>query len=297
LTPLQRGGMSILQLRGLGTVPSCLSVLGANACGEMSLSVPLTLNSNPLGAIRPTEDGHVKPTLSLIGSLKLDQVVGVVSADATADRYFRFSRQDRDIFKFWLGAAFNPAEAWSLYLGYRPTLAFTDGFQDLRSTFHDVVGGVKLSAPVTAALAVTVDLNVTHRDGDPDSAAALIPGVWASLTYSHYRGDWVDWSITAKPTFTFSSYDNDVLGRERHDIRVGMILSGKWYPWPGNATPLLRGTSLALQAALARNDSNLEGKSFTVWDIGPVLTIVYGKAESRPPPGFRLLSHLDTEPR
>ena len=86
-----------------------------------------------------------------------------------------------------------------------------------------------------------------------------------------------------KPVLNASWYDDRVAGRERHDVKGTLIVTLKWSPWHSSGNELLAGTSLVLQASVARNESSVRDRAFTVWDAGPALQVAYGRVPFKPP--------------
>jgi hypothetical protein len=172
-----------------------------------------------------------------------------------------------------------------LYLGYRPTLTYSDDFEDLQKTFHDILGGTrwiyKFGTPQAAGRSLPfkldADLSGGPRVADPSISSAILTTLSVGLTYSRYDDQNESiWTITFKPAISANLYDREVSGKDRRDIRGGANVTWRWNPWRSSDSSILNGASLAVQASVARNESNISGRSFTVWDVGPSFLLTLG---------------------
>jgi hypothetical protein len=296
LSPQQRAAATFETLQYLkNPLATACPWLDIVAC-RLDVVVPMSYSSNPLGQPTQTSDGHAKPDIILHFTTPLGTNLSLSGfADVSFNRYINTSSADADALRFWLGASYSPSKAVSLYLGYRPSLTFAPTFSELRATFNDVLAGVQASYNIDNAfrrdypVKLMLDLNVGYRGADPSSFSAMISTMSLGAIYSYCRkgddktcigtpdpGHFPLWQVSVKPSVNLSWYDNSVQGQTRHDVRVGFLATAAWWPFYRESS-LLNGLSVLGLVSFSRNSSNIVGRSFTSWDVGPALRWVLGQ--------------------
>lgn len=314
LTPLQRSLLPILQFQNLGQQPNklCLSLWSNTflTC-QFQVIVPFTYTSNPLGTSDPTSDGHAKPDVSLhvaTGNPANDMFVLSGYVDLSFNQYIINSTADADTLRLWLGASLTPIPKlpFSLYLGYRPILTYSWDFGERTAIFHDALAGINwITTPTVGIHPITLnfDLNGGHRTSDPSKFSGTFGALTLAASYRYcpqYDPDacagskprpnsFPAWSIVAKPTVNMTWYDDNVGGESRRDVRPGFTVTALWWPWHARHDAL-SALSFVVQASFARNDSNIQNRSFTSWDVGPALKWTFGQNAGIEPSNRKLVT-------
>ncbi|MET0274603.1 MAG: hypothetical protein ABW360_16575 [Phenylobacterium sp.] len=233
---------------------------------------PLAYSSNPEQAASDADgDGHVDPSIDVTVEIPLSGFL--LTLEGTADMDFNFDRpaNDSTTLEGIANLDFKQFGAIVPYLNYTVDDIYDRQFGDHVVTAHSFATGFNYSRdfpkvdpnppagtpPVTpVTLAFNPELarvETSSQNGDMYRAAAR-------LVFSGAFSQTLGWSLSGSATYkTYTGGTND--GRDDVSLVAGAALSSK----------LGNGLKLSLAARVQRNESDVDGKSYTVWSVGPTL--------------------------
>jgi hypothetical protein len=238
-----------------------------------TIAVPLTFNSNPEHATSHKDgDGHADPSLDLTIEIPFKGML--LTLEGTADMDLNFDRPSNDstTLEGVTNLDFKQFGSVVPYLNYTVDDLYSSQFGDHSGTTHTFSLGANYSrdfpkadpkettpdpnkpAPVTLAL----NLEVGRREASDDDAEQYRGRLKVGLSgaFSPKLG----WSLKGGVTYKdYTAGAND--GRKDVAIQGTAALN----------FPLSDKLTLSVAAQIERNESDMAGKDYTAWDVGPTL--------------------------
>ncbi|MCL6250302.1 hypothetical protein M3P36_04460 [Altererythrobacter sp. KTW20L] len=232
---------------------------------KLTVGAPIAFNSNVANAeTGALSDFHSAPSLALSYTRPMGGGVALeISALSTLDAYFDETAADQSSLgssaKISLGDA---TKGWAPYASYSFTSLYSDQFGDHKVSTHSFTGGFGRTVGLAVGTKLSVDANVTRRE-----ASLATVEQWrftASTTLSQQIDATSSFQVQAQAFWAgFTGGASD--GRDDEQI----ILVGAY---SRALVPDL--VNLTIAAKFQRNWSNVAGKSYSVFDVGPRLNFV-----------------------
>ena len=237
---------------------------------SLRLSVPFTYNSN-VGNLDngKKRDFHATPSARLDYSRPTGDFVFFARAAADGDIYIDYDDSNASTFAGRLGVrwekpGFGPLKP---YFHYSPTIIYSGVFSNRLVTLHNFTVGVGGKIPINK-VTFAFDLQGTRRE-------ATLPGseqdrVRLGFTFSGSVTKTIAWSIDhglSRRQYTGGAN----AGRRDTNLLTVAGLSAALNP----KAAARGGAAIFVDANVSfeRNFSNRDGKDYSVWDIGPTLTL------------------------
>lgn len=230
---------------------------------ELSFTLPFTWNSNVANASdNPDRAFHADPTLTLgkkwaIGGGTQLFVEGSVDSDA----YTEHHENDSSTLSAQAGIRFGDAsKRLAPYIHYTVLGLYAGQFEMHDVTVHHFTVGAKRSWKAGEHGRVIADVSALRREATL-RAVEQTRGT-LSLTYVGDLDEKTSWSLGARGQYAHYT-GGAASGRDDKTLRIA-----------GGLTYLLKdNVALDLSASFQRNWSDRAGKDYSVWDIGPSLTL------------------------
>jgi hypothetical protein len=228
-----------------------------------SLLGPVTFNSNVANAeTNPDSAFHFAPEATLAGSWKLDSdVTFFVMGDVNLDSYFTHRENDASTYSARAGFRFGDATTGiSPYIHYTMLSLYSGQFGHHDVTVHHFVAGAKRSWTLGKDQALTLDANFLRREATVASVE-LDRGTF-DLTFT--QGLSATTTLTVEGTGQYAHYTGGTsIGRDDQNLKLSAGISHEL----GDLF------TLDVTAYFQRNWSNVIGKGYSTFDVGPTLSL------------------------
>ena len=288
---LDRDGKAELRRDGTSQPPDSNTASSKDFTVELTL--PARYSSNVASAsvdsiVEKRGDSHVGPDLNLKWARQYDWAKLSAEVGAGTERYL--STHDANIdslystFKIQMtdgkSERFVPYALVSNSVYFLPTFHSTDIiYQDVVAGFYTGIGWrdkdripyrdaliPRSDATEPGDVAVTFDARIGRRISDVTDYQNTFVAAKAELGYTFSR----NWRIDAASKFRASWYEN-YHGERRTDYRPGAEIGLTWTPdW---LAALVKRSELSMNFGIYRNFSNIPDKTYTLWDVGPTLSL------------------------
>ena len=240
---------------------------------SLRLAIPFTYNTN-VGNLNSGEQGdfHFTPSARLDWSKTAGEFVLFARLAADGDSYTEKEESNASTLSGRLGLRYDGDRFGLLkpYLHYVPIIIYGAGFANHQVTLHNITAGVSAAIKFDATTKLVLDGQITRREASllvaeqnrfrlgatlsgefsPDISWAIDPG----LSLRHYTGGSAD---GRKDTNILTIVGvSAALNKAKVDEKKG--------------TPAI---FLDVNMSFERNFSNRDGKDYSVWDVGPSLTL------------------------
>ena len=237
---------------------------------SLRLSMPFTYNSN-VGNLEygKKHDFHATPSARLDYSRPTGDFVVFARAAADGDIYIDYGDSNASTLTGRLGIRWEKSGLGPLkpYFHYSPTIIYSGAFSDRLVTLHNFTVGVGGKIPINK-VTFAFDLQGTRRE-------ATLPGseqdrFRLGFTFSGSVTKTIAWSIdqgVSRRQYTGGASDG------RRDTNLLTVVGFSAALNPKAAASGAVATFVDIDVSLERNFSNRDGKDYSVWDIGPTLTL------------------------
>ena len=258
------------QDRDFGPIRVSGAAPGVTPPFSLRVSLPFTYNTN-VGNFENggKDDFHATPSVRLDYSRPTGAFVVYARAAADGDIYIDYDDSNASTLSGRLGIRWEEPGLGPLkpYFQYSPTIIYSGGFSDSAVTLHDLTVGVGGAIPLNN-ITFAFDLQGTRRE-------ATLPGseqdrVRLGLNFSGSVTRTIAWSIdqtAARRDYTGGANDG------RCDTNLLTVAGISAALNPEAAASGAAAIFLHLNVSYERNLSNRDGKDYSVWDIGPTLTL------------------------
>jgi len=233
-------------------------------------------------------DGHVTPDVYLKWSHQYEWLKASAEIGATMDRYFKTPDANLD----GVHSAFKIAKTdgkWEYFVPYasfNTEMFFLPTFKSPDITYNDFAVGFYSGVAWRDKERIPyVDSLIPYSDaGDPGDVSVLFDARFgrrmsdtsnyqntfasARLTGTYYISD--NWRVEANASIRGRWYE-DYNGEKRTDWRpsaaVGLIWSPDWLK------KIVKRSELSLNLEYYRNYSNITDKNYSLWEVGPTLSL------------------------
>lgn len=230
---------------------------------EVSVSVPFTYNSNVANAETNKDQAfHADPTITIAKKWGIGSGVQFfIEGDVDSDAYTAHNENDSSTLMGQAGFRFGDATTGiAPYVHYTVMSLYTGQFDSHDVTIHHFTIGAKRSWAAGDHGRVALDANVLRREASVNTVE-LNRGT-ATLTYSADINETTSWSLSARGQY---SHYTGGTSKGRDDVLLRVL--------GGVSFALSEAFSLDLQANFQRNWSDRAGKDYSVWDVGPTVTL------------------------
>lgn len=259
----------------------------------IELALPARYSSNVANAsadavIEKRGDIHVSPDLNLRWSHQYDWAKLSAEVGVSTDRYLSATEANLNSLysTFKIQKTDGKSDHFVPYALVTNNIYFEPTFRGPEISFHDVAAGFytgvawrdKQRIPYRDAfipyaeadepgdVAVMFDARVGRRISDMTDYQYTFAALKAQVAYIISP----HWRIEAATKFRANWYEN-YFGERRTDYRPGADLGLVWTPdW---LKALVKRSDLTLNFGVYRNYSNIPDKAYTIWDVGPTLSL------------------------
>jgi hypothetical protein len=259
----------------------------------IGIDIPARYSSNVTSAstdsiVENRPDGHVTPEVYLKWSHQYDWFKASAEIGASVDRYFKTSDANLDSLHSTLKIAKTDGkhEYFVPYAMFSTDMFFLPTFKTPDITYNDVAAGFYSGLAWRDKQRIPyVDSLIPYSDaGEPGDVSFLFDARFgrrmsdtasyqntfasARVTGTYFISS--DWRVEANTGIRARWYE-DYHGERRTDWRPSAALGLIWTPdW---LKKLAKRSELSLNLEYYRNYSNIPDKSYSLWEVGPTLSL------------------------